>query len=176
MRGSIVFFLGLAFGSIGVAAVYYLNRKKKQAILHSTESVSKVVELEFKLNSYLKGQKEYRKNTRYRHEFNLDSFGGSLQPESKEFVTWLMKLSNIDQQEINRFISNRIDGKQFPPKAFWSIGDFYKLLRLLDAIADLELIVELESSNSVSSDWMKKTRVAFDIELNTMLRELELNE
>ena len=174
MRTSLVFLLGLAVSG-GVIIAIRLIKRGKEEIASETETHTGE-ELVHKLDDYMYNQKLFRKNTRYKSEFNITEFGGVPQPDHKTLVKWLNDLAKEQLSGIVEYISKLLKRDLKSNRALNSVSDFYNLLRLLDALVDMELLEELESSGKISLDTARGFRETPSAEIVQMLKELDFNE
>ena len=175
MRESLIFLLGMVFG--GIAVVIILKKRGSEGIPSEIETHSGE-ELVRKLDGYLLTQKEFRKHTRYSHEFCIESFGEAPQPDHKALVEWLIKQAGEQQQlpEIEEYVSKLLKRDLKLVRELNDVSDYYHLLRLIDALADMELFEELESSGKISSDTAMEYKETPIAEIGPMLEELGFNE
>lgn len=174
MRESLIFLLGMAFGSIAVLII--LKRRGSEGIPSETETYTGE-ELIRKLDGYLITQKEFRKHTRYCHEFGIESFGKAPQPDHKALVELLIKQAGEQQQSgIEEYVPKLLKRDLKLVRKLNDVSDYYHLLRLMDAVADMELLEELESSGKIPSETAKEYQETPDAEIGEMLEELGFNE
>ena len=175
MRESLIFLIGMVFG--GIVVVIILKKRENEGILSEVETHTGD-ELARRLDNYMITQKEFRKHTRYSHEFGIESFGEAPQPDHKTLVKWLNKQTGKQQQlpGIEEYVPKLLKRHLNLIRKLNDISDYYHLLRLLDALADMELLEELESSGKISLDTAKECRETPEAEIKQLLEELGFNE
>lgn len=175
MRESLIFLIGMVFG--GFAVVIILKKRGSTGVLSEAESRGGE-ELARRLDGYIITQKEFRKHTRYSHEFGVESFGEAPQPDHKILVQWLMKQTRDQHQlpGIKEYVPKLLKRDLKLSRKLYDASDYYHLLRLLDAQADMELLKELETSGKIALDTAEEYRETPKAEIGQMLEELGFND